>query len=87
MAEEILVLMADLDDKSQHIMGGWYEKLKSEGFVGKQTPNLPFHISLGVFALDKEAEVVSEMKDLADKAIECDTMEEVEALCAETLKK
>ena len=29
----------------------------------------------------------AEMKDLADKAIECDTMEEVEALCAETLKK
>ena len=29
----------------------------------------------------------ADMKELADKAIECDTMEEVEALCAETLKK
>lgn len=70
MAEEILVLMADLDDESQRIMGGWYEKLKDEGFVGKQTPNLPFHISLGVFALDKEAEVVSEMKVLAERFTE-----------------
>lgn len=67
MAEEILVLMADLDDESQRIMGGWYEKLKAEGFTGKQTPNLPFHISLGVFALDKEAEVVSDMKVLAER--------------------
>ena len=70
MAEEILVLMADLDDESQRIMDGWYEKLKAEGFVGKQTPNLPFHISLGVFALDKEAEVVSEMKVLAERFTE-----------------
>jgi len=28
-----------------------------------------------------------EMKDLAAKAVECDTMEEVSALCAETLGK
>lgn len=70
MAEEILVLMADLDDESQRIMGGWYEMLKAEGFVGKQTPGLPFHISLGVFALDKEAEVVSEMKELVERFAE-----------------
>ena len=58
MAEEILVLMADLDDDSQELMGGWYEKLQAEGFNGVQTPGLPFHISLGSFSLDKETEVV-----------------------------
>ena len=47
MAEEILVLMADLDDESQKIMGGWYDKLRAEGFTGVQTQGLPFHISLG----------------------------------------
>ena len=65
MAEEFLMLMADFDDESQRIMGGWYEKLQAEGFVGKQTPGLPFHISLAGFSLDKEAEAVSEMKELA----------------------
>ena len=30
MAEEILTLMADLDDESQRIMGGWYEKLREK---------------------------------------------------------
>ena len=54
MAEEILVLMADLDEESQRIMGGWYGKLHEKGFTGVQTPNLPFHITLACFALDKE---------------------------------
>lgn len=67
MAEKILVLMADLDDESQKIMGGWYEKLHAEGFTGVQTPNLPFHITLGCFSLDKEKEVVDEMKELTQR--------------------
>ncbi|MBR5419723.1 MAG: 2'-5' RNA ligase family protein [Lachnospiraceae bacterium] len=67
MAEEFLTLMADLDEESQHIMSGWYEKLKAEGFIGEQTPNLPFHISLACFSLDKEPEVVNEMKELAKR--------------------
>ena len=67
MAEEFLTLMADLDDRSQQIMSEWYEKLQAEGFIGKQTPNLPFHISLGCFSLDKEAEVVDEMNKLAER--------------------
>lgn len=65
MAEQFLTLMADLDEESQMIMGQWYEKLKEAGFVGEQTPGLPFHISMGTFALDKENEVVEEMERLA----------------------
>ncbi len=65
MAEEFLTLMADLDDESQQTMGEWYKQLQDAGFNGVQTPNLPFHISLGCFSLDKEAEVVNEMNELA----------------------
>ena len=67
MAEEFLTLMADLDDESQRILSGWYGKLQDEGFTGVQTPDLPFHISLGCFSLDKEPEVVNEMKELAER--------------------
>ena len=67
MAEEFLTLMADLDDESQQMLSGWYEKLHAQGFTGVQTQNLPFHISMGSFSLDKESEVVDEMKKLADK--------------------
>ena len=67
MAEEFLTLMADFDDESQQILRGWYEKLREEGFAGKQTPGLPFHISLASFSPDKEAEAVREMKELAKR--------------------
>lgn len=65
MAEQILTLMADFDEESQQTMGEWYEKLEQEGIIGKQTKGLPFHISLGTFALDKEQAVIQEMKRLA----------------------
>ena len=66
MAEEFLTLMADLDDESQRILSGWYDKLRSKGFNGVQTPGLPFHISLACFSLDKEKEAVREMRELAN---------------------
>ena len=66
MAEQFLTLMADFDEESQQTMEEWYEKLKEKGFIGKQTMGLPFHISLGTFALDKEQAVVQEMNRLAD---------------------
>ena len=65
MAEEFLTLMADLDEESQRTLGAWYGKLRDAGFTGKQTPNLPFHISIASFSLEKEREVIDEMKGLA----------------------
>ena len=67
MAEQFLVLMADLDDESQKKMTSWYESLKEAGFTGSQTPDIPYHITLASFPLEKEAEVKAEMKQLADK--------------------
>lgn len=65
MAEQFLTLMADLDDASQALMHAWSEQLKKTGFIGTQTPGLPFHISLAAFSLDKEKEVICEMHRLA----------------------
>ena len=65
MAEQFLTLMADLDDESQKRMADWYDELKQHGFVGKQTPDVPYHISLASFSLDKEKEVAEEVEKLA----------------------
>ena len=54
MAEQFLTLMADLDEKSQKLMSGWYKELQDAGFTGVQTPGLPFHISLGTIVKDKK---------------------------------
>lgn len=66
MAEQFLTLMADLDDNAQQVMSDWYEKLREAGFTGTQTPDIPYHISLASFALDKEDEAVREMHLLAE---------------------
>lgn len=65
MAEQFLTLMADLDEAGQEIMRGWSEQLKEAGFIGTQTPGLPYHISLATFSLDKEQQVIREMQRLA----------------------
>ena len=58
MAEEFLTFMADLDESAQTRMSEWYDALREAGFTGRQTPGLPFHISLATFPLDKEQEAV-----------------------------
>ena len=67
MAEEFLALMADLDDESQKKMTGWHDTLTEAGFAGTQTPDIPYHITLASFSLEKETEVKAEMKRLADE--------------------
>jgi len=54
MAEQFLTLMADLDEESQARMNEWYQILREAGFIGTQTPGLPYHISMATFPLDQE---------------------------------
>ena len=58
MAEQFLTLMADLDDGAQKRMSEWYSILRSAGFIGTQTPGLPYHISLATFPLEQERKAV-----------------------------
>ena len=60
-----MTLMADLDDEAQALMSEWYRALQAAGFKGTQTHDIPYHISLAAFALEKEAEAVTEMERLA----------------------
>ena len=66
MAEQFLTLMADLDEKSQARMTGWYRMLREAGFTGTQTPGLPYHISLATFPLDQEKTAVEIVRKAAE---------------------
>ena len=67
MAEQFLTLMADLDEEAQARMSGWYRSLQEAGFVGVQTPGLPYHISLSTFPLEQEKEAARQKKIYDDK--------------------
>lgn len=59
MAEQMLVLMADLDREAQTRLSGWYEALRQAGFTGVQTAGLPYHISLATFPTEQEERAVA----------------------------
>lgn len=67
MAEQFLTLMADLDEKIQGTMSEWYGELQKAGYTGKQTQDVPYHISLATFSPDKEDEVKDMMKKVAEE--------------------
>lgn len=67
MSEQFLTLMADLDEKSQLHMAKWYEVLQKEGFIGTQTPGLPYHISLASYPLEKEKEAAEQVVKAASQ--------------------
>ena len=49
-----LYIIAELDDSTQKIIKNYEEILHENGFVGKQTKNIPYHITLGCYSLDFE---------------------------------
>ena len=69
MAEQFLTLMADLDDKAQERMSGWYDSLREAGFTGIQTPGLPYHISLSTFPLEQEKEAAEIARKAGEKGL------------------
>ncbi|MBR3928287.1 MAG: 2'-5' RNA ligase family protein [Clostridia bacterium] len=65
MAEQFLTLMADLDEDTQREMEKWYACLTEAGFIGTQTPNLSYHISLATFPLSEERKAIEIMEKAA----------------------
>lgn len=54
MRDKFLCVMAQFDKETEEKLGRIYKRLLEAGFVGNQTLNLPYHITLGTFELEKE---------------------------------
>jgi len=54
MKDKFLCVMAQYDEETEHKLKKIQKVLLDNGFVGKQTPNLPNHITLATFEVDKE---------------------------------
>lgn len=63
MRDKFLCVMAQFDKETEEKLGRIYKELLEAGFVGNQTPNLPYHITLGTF----ESEKANELKELLKK--------------------
>ncbi|EQB86232.1 2'-5' RNA ligase [Clostridium punense] len=65
MRDKFLCVMAQFDKETEEKLGRIYKQLLEAGFVGNQTPNLPYHITLGTFELEKENELKELLKKVA----------------------
>ena len=65
MAESFITLMADYCPEDQGKIKGWYDALQQAGFTGRQTPNLPFHISLASFPVEEEEAAIALTRRIA----------------------
>lgn len=65
MRDKFLCVMAQFDKETEEKLGRIYKELLEAGFVGNQTPNLPYHITLGTFELEKENELKELLKKVA----------------------
>jgi 2'-5' RNA ligase len=57
--------MAGYDDNTERQLSEIQNKLYEEGFCGNHTKDLPQHITLGTFSVDKERELVNLVKKVA----------------------
>jgi 2'-5' RNA ligase len=58
MSEKILCVMAGFDDITEKHLFKMQSNLYEKGFIGTQTKDLPQHITLGVFPVEKENELI-----------------------------
>ena len=49
-----LYIIAELDDDTQKMIKNYEKIIQENGFVGKQTKDIPYHITLGCYALSFE---------------------------------
>ena len=65
MKDKILCVMAGYDSITDQQLSNIQNKLYEKGYVGNQTKSLPQHITLGVFPVDKEQELIDLVHNVA----------------------
>lgn len=65
MSDKALYVMAGYDDKTEYYLANIQNKLYERGFIGTHTKNIPQHITLGSFSIDKESELKNILQELS----------------------
>lgn len=59
-----LYLLACFDPNTQNSLSDLYENLRAQGFTGKQTPDIPYHFTLGSYEVNQVEQVNAELNRL-----------------------
>ena len=61
MTDRCLYLLAQFDKTTQEILAEYYDILERNGFIGSQTKNIPYHITLGKKEVEYEKQIISDL--------------------------
>ena len=67
MSDKALYVMAGYDDNTENYLANIQNKLYERGFIGTHTKNIPQHITLGSFSIDKESELKNLLQEVYEK--------------------
>ena len=67
MNEKFLCVMAGYDEPTEAHLSSLQNELYKAGFIGTHTKNLPQHITLATYPLERESEILALVKDVAAK--------------------
>ena len=65
MKDKFVCVMAQYDMETEQKLKEIQNLLAYNGFIGKQTPNLPNHITLGSFDISQEALIKEKVKKVS----------------------
>lgn len=66
MSDKFLCVLAGYDEKTENYFSGIQQKLYASGFEGRQTRDLPQHITLGTFPVAIENEISERIRRIAN---------------------
>ncbi len=58
MEDKMIYLLARLDNSANKKLAQIYDALADMGFTGRQTRDIPYHITLGSFCITRESEAI-----------------------------
>jgi len=68
MQDKALYLLAKFDQETQNTLAGYYGVLQQNGFVGNQTKDIPYHITLGSRSIDCEKQTINDLDKICSDA-------------------
>lgn len=65
MADKALYILAGYDDNTEKYLADIQNRLYEQGFSGTHTKNIPQHITLGSYPVDKESDLIELLQRIA----------------------
>lgn len=62
--DRFLCVLGVFDEKTQRVLGEYQQAVLSQGFTGRQTMGIPFHVTLGTFGTERQKELKELLRGL-----------------------